>query len=78
MGNSEGRNWMVTSEAGQSSDGYGILIGFLSFIGLVVGIVYMWLFKRPFPDALYILPIAVIGTILLFALFVIIIKFIQE
>lgn len=69
---------MVTSEAGQSRDGYGILIGFLSFVGLIIGIVYMWLFERPFPDALYIFPIAIIGTILLFAFFVILIKFIQE
>lgn len=69
---------MVTFEAGQSSDGYGVLIGFLCFIGLVIGVVYMWLFERPFPDALYILPISMIGTILLFALFVVLIKFIQE
>ena len=62
---------MNNSEAGQSRDGYGILIGFLSLIGLVVGVLYMWLFQRPLRDALFIFPLAIIGTIVIFAIFVI-------
>jgi hypothetical protein len=78
MDNSKGTYEMTDSEAGQSKDGYGLLIALLSLIGLVVGTLYMWLFQRPLPDAIFIFPIAIIGTIALFAIFVLLIEAIQR
>jgi hypothetical protein len=61
-------------ELGQSKEGYNLLI----FVGLVMGILYMWVFQRPFWEASYILPLAVLATVLVFALFILIIHFLQE
>ncbi|MCB9418935.1 MAG: hypothetical protein H6667_03980 [Ardenticatenaceae bacterium] len=66
---------MRQSELGQSSDNYGFLLGVLSVIGLVVGVLYLWLFKRPAGEAFYVLPLAVLMTIAIFALFILIIHF---
>lgn len=65
---------MGPSELGQSKEGYSLLI----FVGLIVGILYMWVFQRPAWESIYVLPLAVLATVLIFALFILIIHYLQE
>ena len=69
---------MGPSELGQSKESYSCLILVDLIVGLIVGILYMWAFQRPFREAVYILPLAVLTTALIFALFILIIHFLQE
>jgi hypothetical protein len=62
---------MGPSKSGQGWAGYTGLI----FIGLIVGILYMWVFQRPFLELFFIIPLAIIGTAAIFALFIIAINY---
>ena len=65
---------MKPSKSGQGWEGYTGLI----VIGLIVGILYVWAFERPFRDIFFIIPLAIIGTALIFAIFIVAINYFHK